>query len=429
MWDDDKLEETEIEEYESEQEEYPGGQELYQMDAPQQKRRQDKPSGNGSRDGQRSGNRAARPRKSSAARERAEREARREAQQRMKKKRRRRRIRRVFMLIFLILLLLVVAAGGLIWSKLSKMQRASISDDQIVKNTMADGKPVNLKGYTNIALFGVDARDGSRIGKEMHADTDIVLSINNLTGEIRLISVYRDTYLNVNEADDMYRKLTEGFYYYGPEEAMNALNRNLDLDIEDYVAVNWAAVANAINILGGVEIDVTAEELPYLNGYCTETSASTGIPTTQLAQPGLQTLDGVQAVSYCRIRYIGMDYQRTERQRTVLSQMFTKMKHAGVGTLMRLVDEILPQVSTSLSGGEMTWMGLNLFRYHLGTSMGFPYDKVAMTVPGKNDCVVPKTLLSNVTRLHEEMFPGLEYTPSAKVQQISQRIISDTGVQ
>ena len=420
MWDDDKLEETEIEEFDE--------QEIYQIepDAPKRRERTEAGSRAANPRSHASGNRQAGGRKMTK-RQREEMEARREAKRQIQKKRRRRR--RIILLIFLLLILIIGAGVALAVGKLSKLQHVELDSSQIQINAGADGTPIDLKGYTNIALFGVDARDGSKIGKEMHADTDMILSINNKTGEIRLISVYRDTYLNVDAASGDYRKLTEGFFYYGPEAAMNALNRNLDLDIEDYIAVNWAALANAINLLGGVEINVTAEELPYLNGYCAETSASTGIPTTELAEPGLQVLDGVQAVAYCRIRYVGLDYQRTERQRTVLSAMFTKMKAAGPSTWLKMMDEILPQVSTTLSGTEIAWLGLNMFRYHLGTSMGFPYDKVAMTVPGRNDCVVPKTLLSNVTRLHQEMFPELEYTPSATVQQISQKIISDTGVQ
>ncbi len=332
--------------------------------------------------------------------------------------------------IALILGSLVLMVGIIVialWVKLNKIDFDKIDPDDIVKNTDESGNEVEIEGYTNMVLFGLDARSNTQLDAGTHADTIIILSLNNKTGEIRLLSVYRDTYLQTDASTDTYRKITEGYFYGGALGALNALNTNLDLDIEDYVSVNWAAVANAINILGGVEITVTEEELPYLNSYVTETVNVTGIASTQLSAAGTQTLDGVQAVAYCRIRYVGLDYQRTERQRTVITQMLNKAQSAGIGTLNTLMDEILPEIKTSLSQTDLLGYLTKLTTFEVGYSQGFPYTKFTMTIPNRNDCVVAQDLRANVIQLHQELFGDTDYTPSSTVLLINDRINADTG--
>jgi LCP family protein required for cell wall assembly len=180
-----------------------------------------------------------------------------------------------------------------------------------------------MKGYKTIALFGVDNRSNGNF-KSGNSDTMILASINNKTGEIKMCSVYRDSYLDTGE--NAFAKANAAYEKGGPEQAVNMLNKNLDLNITDYVAVDFNAMVEVVDLLGGVEIDVNEEEALYVNGYGEEVTKVTG-KTTKEIEPGLQTLDGVQATSYARIlKGDGWDFKRTERQRLVLTKMFEKVK-------------------------------------------------------------------------------------------------------
>ena len=170
-------------------------------------------------------------------------------------------------------------------------------------------------GYWNIAVFGVDSRDGNT--KNALADVQMICSIDRATGEIRLVSVYRDTYLKIN-SEGTYHKINEAYFKGGHKQAVSALEENLDIKIDDYATFNWKSVAEAINILGGIDLEITPAEFKYINGFITETVNSTGIGSYQLEQAGMNHLDGVQAVAYSRLRLMDTDFQRTERQRKVV---------------------------------------------------------------------------------------------------------------
>ena len=144
----------------------------------------------------------------------------------------------------------------------------------------------------------------------------MLMNINNDTHEVSLMSVYRDTYLNVagEGQEEKFQKANAAYAYGGPEQAVTMLNRNLDIDIDNYVAFDFKAVAQAIDILGGVDIDVESEEeRKYLNDYVSYTSEYVGGSDEEVEHTGLQTLNGVQAVSYARIRYTAGDDYKTGR--------------------------------------------------------------------------------------------------------------------
>ena len=282
-----------------------------------------------------------------------------------------------------------------------------------------------MRGYRNIALFGVDSRDNS-VGKGNRSDVIIICSIDQATGDIKLVSVYRDTYLDVGK--NSFQKATHAYSYGGPARAVKMLNDSLDLNITDYVTFNWKAVATAINILGGVDIEVTKPEFKYINSYITETVKGTGIGSVQLKAPGMQHLDGVQAVAYARLRYMDTDYQRTERQRKVIELAFEKAKKADLKTLNDLLGNMLSMVATNL-----TWQdGLDVIndfgKYNLKDTAGFPFELDDMTLGTKGFIVVPVNLESNVLELHKYLFGDENYEVSAKVKAYSDRISSDTGV-
>ena len=334
-----------------------------------------------------------------------------------KKKRQKRKI--IFTIV-LILLMLVLFGFAFVASKLGKMDTKKLSNIKVNANLDDDG----LKGYKSIALFGVDNRSNGNFDSG-NSDTIIVVSINNDTGEIKMCSVYRDTYLDIDEGK--FRKANAAYAAGGPEQAINMLNKNLDLNIDDYVAVDFNALVEVIDLLGGVEIDVTEEEAPLVNGYGEEVTKVTGKTTTPISA-GLQVLDGVQATSYARIRYTtGWDYKRTERQRLVITKMFEKAKSASIGTLNKILDAALPDISTSLSSTEMLGMATKLGKYSMGENTGFPFDKQSGSVGNLGDMVVPVDLAANVKQLHQFLYNDDNYTVSTTVQQLSDTIHANTG--
>lgn len=280
-------------------------------------------------------------------------------------------------------------------------------------------------GYWTVAVFGVDSRDGN-LGKGALADVDMVCSINKKTGEIRLVSVFRDTYLKIDNQDS-YHKINEAYFKGGHKQAVDALEQNLDIKIDDYATFNWKAVVDAINVLGGVDVDITEKEFAYINGFITETVNSTGVGSYQLEHSGMNHLDGVQAVAYSRLRLMDTDFNRTERQRKILSLAMEKAKSADFNTLKTLVGTVFPQVSTSIGVDDLLGMAKNARKYYIGQTSGFPFSHTEMKV-GKMDCVIPTTLESNVIQLHQVLYEDDHYTPSSMVKKISNQIAEKTGL-
>lgn len=342
-----------------------------------------------------------------------------------------------------ILLLLGCVSYGV--SLISRYRYESVDEDALYrpsfeKQTNADGETSDdsdttdyeevLEGYTNIAVLGVD--DGGT-----NADVMIICSINNQTKEVKMASVYRDTYWLMPDGET-YEKANSALTVYGKmTDVLSMLNMNLDIIIDEYVVVNWAAVARAVDMLGGVEVEITDEILTkgQLNGYITDVVKSTGLASTQISEPGTYVLDGVQTVAYSRIRYIDSDVGRTQRQREVIEKMLVKAKEASLGTLIELVKEILPNITSSLSQPEILGMATNVASYQIIGQTGFPqnyetaYRVGNITLPNsKNWPLVPKTLESCVIELHEFLYGKENYVPSKKVQEISKHIEEVSGV-
>lgn len=280
-------------------------------------------------------------------------------------------------------------------------------------------------GFWTISVFGVDSRDG-RTGKGALADVQIVASINQKTGEIRLASVFRDTYLQMN-ADGDYNKINEAYFLGGYEQAVTALQDNLDLTIDDCVTFNWKAVADAINVLGGIDLEITDREFAYINSFITETVESTGVASTHLTQSGMNHLDGVQAVAYARLRLMDTDFKRTERQRKVIGLAMEKAKQANFKTLKTLIGTVYPEIFTTMSVDDLLGLVKNAKKYYIGQTSGFPFAHTEMKI-SKKSCVVPATLESNVTQLHAFLYDDTDYVPSGLVKHISAHISKVSGI-
>ena len=221
-------------------------------------------------------------------------------------------------------------------------------------------------------------------------------------------------------------KITHAYSYGGAQNALKSLNEALDLNITEYVTVNFDAVIAAVNSLGGVYIDIDSSELKYINSYIDATSKSSEIKSSHLSTTGRQKLDGVQAVAYSRIRYTsGGDYKRTERMRTVIEAMFGKLKTKNLNEINSFAYKILPHVYTNISATDIISMVPSMSKYKVTESIGWPYDTKGKTMDRWYG--IPITLESNVTQLHKEAFGEENSTPSETVKSISESIIKKTG--
>lgn len=345
-----------------------------------------------------------------------------------KAKKKRRKIAVIILELFLLLGVLAFAGYTYLdikWKGLT--QRAEDwNPEELINLDISEEKQEQMEGYWTIAVFGLDSRNGS-VGKGNNADVNLICNVDLATGEIKLVSVYRDTYLNISDKNS-YNKINAAFLQGGPTQAVKALNKNLDLEIDDYAVFNWKAVAEAINILGGVDIEISKKEFYYINAFITETVKATGIPSKQLKSAGMNHLDGVQAVAYGRLRLMDTDYQRTERQRKVISLAFDKAKQADWATLNNVIQTLLvteKDVDTSIELGDIVRMGRGITKLHMGESAGFPSERKEGRVGSKGDCVIPNTLEKNVTELHQFLFGDENYEPSSQVKTISNKILSD----
>ncbi len=329
--------------------------------------------------------------------------------------------KRRFMIIFIcemaVLAAIALAVGIYAYRSIHKINRDTSQDENIQKN-----ENVNIDGYRTIALFGGDSRD-NLLEKSTHSDVIIIASINNKTKDVKLASVYRDTYVKIIDKD-AYDKINAAYYRGGYSLALTTLNKNFDLDISEYVTVNFKAVVYAVDLLGGVEIDVQDNEVKWLNGYVRELNRINDTDVAGITSAGKQTLNGTQACAYARIRYTsGGDFTRTERQRTVVTKIFEKLKSSNIATINSFIDQVFPQVSTNLSDTELLSLAKDILSYDIVDQTGFPFEKDAHKYNGIS-YVFPIDLAANVTKLHEFLFDQANYTPSATVQEYSDYITS-----
>ncbi|MBE5940954.1 MAG: LytR family transcriptional regulator [Lachnospiraceae bacterium] len=287
--------------------------------------------------------------------------------------------------------------------------------------------------YTTIALFGLDTREKNAnltSSGVAHSDAVILVSINNETKEVRMASVYRDCFLEIASKTPTTQKFTHAYLLGGPTCSVETLNRNLDLNIKDYVSVDFMALTKAIDALGGVTINVKSKEINNLNKNIEEQVRVTGNYSDGVWSAGEQTLNGTQATAYARIRKVGNgDFERTQRQRKVIEAMVEKAKNSDLSTLSNVIKEVFPDVATNMTQAQILDLAKDLLQYELGDNMGFPSSNKTPTLGSKGSVVVPADLLSNVKFLHEFLYPeDKDYVPSSEVERISKAITNETGV-
>lgn len=327
--------------------------------------------------------------------------------------------------IFVLLLMVVVLYGVL---KTEKVGKVDIPEEDIVINEEVQEKTeTTMKGYWNIALFGVDSTTGA-LTKNTRSDSIMIASINQDTGECKLVSVYRDTYLNLS--NDSYNKCNAAYAKGGPMQAINMLNMNLDMNITDFVTIGFSGLSNTIDALGGVMIDVDNAELKHINNYQITMADNLKRSYTPVTSTGYQLLDGLQATAYCRIRYTaGDDFKRAERQREVLMAVADKAKTASPATLNSIANDVFGEIYTSLDLSEILSLLGDIAKYEITDQAGFPEETMRATgiIGSKGSCVVPVSLADNVKWLHELLFEDEAYEPSDAVQKYSNQVASDTN--
>lgn len=345
------------------------------------------------------------------------------ANRKKKKKKKKKLLLFGFEVLFLVVLL-VAAYGFQMMNRVDYQQmdesEAGINDD-LDKNTLE-----TLEGYTNIAIFGLDNRSKDKY-KSGNSDVIMIASINNKTKDVKLVSVYRDTYLTTGSGK--YFKCNSAYANGGATRAVQMLNSNLDLDIKEYVSVDWAAVVEVIDELGGLDLEITQGEMSQINKYKKDVDQVTGKTTPDLTQYGRVHLDGTQATTYARIRKLaGDDYKRASRQRIVMQAMLEKAKKAGIGTLTRICNTVVDHIQTSMSTSQILSLAKNVTKYNVKSTTGFPFDLTTRNLPSSGDTVIPIDLANNVKQLHKYMFDDTNYVPSQTVQTISNAIMANTGV-
>ena len=327
---------------------------------------------------------------------------------------------------FLFLFVLIIALSGafLIYMRSLLQTVDSVDLENALESSISPQVQDDrvMAGYQNIALFGVDSRDQDLLSGDNRSDTIMICSINKKTGETRLVSVYRDTLLNIGGGD--FRKCNAAYAFGGPQQAVAMLNANLDLNITDFVTVGFEGLAETIDALGGIDLEITEEEMEYMNSYMDDMYYEIGTEYDEVTDWGMQHLSGIQATAYCRIRYTaGDDFRRAERQRTVLMLTMEKARKANPLRLAAAAGAVMGRTATSLSSGELMLFILRARMMDITESTGFPTeeDRIFATVNGES-CVVPYYLTTNVRKLHQTLFDQEDYEPSPTVQDFNEII-------
>jgi LCP family protein required for cell wall assembly len=333
-------------------------------------------------------------------------------------KKRKKRLKHKVIVVFDLVLILLAAGIGYYFYMTSKMNVDKSGDSSIVVNDLNDK---DIKGYRNIAVFGVDSRENA-VKSDTHSDTIVIVSINNKTKDVKLASIYRDNYSLIPNKDNAFNKINFAYFKGGYPLALNTINMNFDLDVRDFVTVNFDAVCRVIDLLGGISLDITPEELKYVNGYTKELNKINGTHVGKLKSAGTQVVNGTHATAYARIRYTkGDDFKRAERQRIVIQKIFEKAKKSDLKTLNSILSEILPKIYTNIDSVEMLSLAKDIMSYNIVDQTGFPFEKRAFTYH-RVSYVFPLDLVANVTKLHQFLFDATDYVPTDKVKEISAKL-------
>lgn len=311
-------------------------------------------------------------------------------------------MKKVLLIILAILIILIGIVSAFYINKINKIDYVEIPEEDI---EISSGVEEKLSGYRNIVLLGLDSSE-----YKGRSDCIIIFSLNQETNDVKMTSIYRDTYVEV--PGHGYTKINHAYAYGGASLALSTINRNLDLDIKEFVTINFEIVKDVVDYVGGVEITITSAEATQIPG---------------ITKAGKYNLTGEQALAYGRIRKIDSDYKRTERMRTVINAVFNKVKKMSITEMNAFIDKILPEVQTNIKMSEITSMLTKVTSFNIKESIGWPYEVQGKTINGIW-YGVPRTLKTSVQKLHQELFDDEEYETTETVNKINQTIINKTGI-
>ena len=295
--------------------------------------------------------------------------------------------KKVIISIFLVFLLLIASLVFAINHFSSKIERVEI-DRSVVTATGKDPAKED-EDIISIALFGTDFTENEQYGNLYGAaDATMILGIDTKNNRLKLFSFMRDLYLDLPDGSGDKQNLNYTMAYGGPELILKTINYNFNLTVDKFIHVSLHTLPTIIDKLGGVELNITSDELNFINGYIKGIDSENGTSTEKLTSPGLQTLNGTQAAAYCRIRYTeGSDFKRTERQRDVLAALFEKFKTASITDLAVMMNDILPLVSTNLTNTEIMSIATKVL------SMGVPsIEQSRFPLDGKSEMIATDML-------------------------------------
>ncbi len=349
-----------------------------------------------------------------------------------KKRAGRRKAKLILFGIELIVIIVMLVVLYLVLNKSSEGPKVAELDPQVleiheeVQQLKEEGG--TMQGYRNIALFGLDAETDDQLYKNSHSDSIMIASVNMDTGDIKLVSVYRDTYLNLGNDD--YWKATQAYFSGGAEQAVKMLNMNLDMDITDFVAVGYKGLRGVIDGLGGIYVDVDSVELQHINNYQIGISNVLKCEYNPVTETGYQLLDGMQATAYCRIRYGGGDdFKRTARQREVLMAIEKQAKQTDLVTLTKVFNDCIGDIYTSLDSGDILELLADIAKYSIVGQDAIPQESMRMpgNIGAKGSCIIPASLEDNVIWLHEYLFGDEDYAVTENVKGYERQIEADTS--
>lgn len=337
------------------------------------------------------------------------------------RKKRKKKLVQIILVLLLILLVSFVLIFFYFNNQFSKVNHINISktnNDLGIKQEVVDNlkdKDIDDKSITNFALFGLDARNPNDTAR---SDSIMIGTIDYAHKKLKITSIMRDSYVNIEgHGKD---KITNAYGIGGPQLALKTLNQNFDLNIRNFLTVNFYGMEDVIDYLGGVTIDVKKQEITTINHYIKELCTIDKKKYTPITKSGLQVLNGRQSVNYARIRSVGnSDFERTQRQRKVLNEVFQKVMSAGKLKYPEIVSKFLPLISTSISNTEIFTIGTKFFSSGIKKmeQARFPLDGFCVDKTIKGISYLVPRMPTTKEQLHKYIFDDIPISEQTTIKQ------------
>ena len=332
---------------------------------------------------------------------------------------------KIILIAIIIMILVLAAIFGIKWIKNTffapEPEPIELPEEEVVYGDEYLGIDPDvdkqLEGYRNVLIMGIDT-ETREYSSGNRSDAIVIVSIDEENKDVKMFSVYRDTYLKINDEYGL-DKVNHAYAFGGFNLSTYAINTNLDLNIRESIALTWDVVRTMVDELDGITINIQSSEIATLNGMLPD--------EYHITAPGEQTINGEQAVQYCRMRYDSSDFRRNERFKVVLAQAFTEAKALDHNDRVQLADKMMDMIVTNTSNMNAIETMLDLTDYEIKNSTEWPYYKRGAMIDSIY-YAVPIDLQKNVSELHYNLFGQEEYIPTNKVIDISNAIRERTGI-